>query len=115
MLYWPDWEGAWTVNVRTVIPGARDPTAIVLLEVETWVEPPPFTDSVQPTKAKLAKSPDETTVELLKAPPAWLYIVMTQVNVEPDLTLPPEQEGAGMLTPWPAVDEVEVVEEADEE
>lgn len=73
LLYWPDCEGAWTVNVSTVVPGAMLPTAIVLPEMETWVAGPPFTDSVQPRKVNFVRSPDETMVALLKVVLPWLY------------------------------------------
>lgn len=68
-MYWPDCEGACTVRVRAVVPGAIFPMAIVLLLVETWLLAPPFTDSVQLRKVNLAKSPAESMVALLNVTP----------------------------------------------
>ncbi len=72
LLYWPDCDGACTVIVSWVVPGARFPTDIELDVVGTEVDVPPFTDSVQPRMVNFEKSPDETKVALLNVVAPWL-------------------------------------------
>ncbi len=65
LLYWPDWDGAWTVKVRRVAPGARSPTAIELAVVGKGVGVPALTCSVQLRIVNFEKSPEETMLALL--------------------------------------------------
>ncbi len=64
-LYCPDWDGAWTVTLNWVVPGAKFPTAIEVAVVVTGDCGPALTDSVQPRIENFVKSPEDTIDALL--------------------------------------------------